>query len=204
MVDIHDARTNSCWDTHAARVNSLGLYSARGNSGGHANSYRCTYSSCGGVGEGTQLMSMSTRCQDRCPAQQAPGKLHVETWAGRVGNLSLPISKAVEIMLGCADIVTRLPPPFFSSVSPRPGREVGNGIGWTSLEKTARSGVWLFRCALTGSSAFLRLLHLETRFREDRFLQHGRSSHFLRVLVHVRVSEARLSGHNLESDAGHC
>ena len=42
------ARMNSCWDTHAARVNSQGLHSARGNSGGHFNSYRCTYDSCGG------------------------------------------------------------------------------------------------------------------------------------------------------------
>ena len=69
-------------------------------------------------------MSMSTRCQVGCPAveklaslQQAPGRLHVETWAGRNGNPSLPISQVVEIMSGCADMVTRLHPPFFSSVS---------------------------------------------------------------------------------------
>ena len=30
---LHGARTNSCLDTHAARVNSFGLHSARGNSG---------------------------------------------------------------------------------------------------------------------------------------------------------------------------
>ena len=73
-------------------------------------------------------MSMSTRCQDRClgeeklaSLQQAPGRLHVETRAGRVSNLSLPISQAVEIFPRCADMVTRLPPPFFSSVSPVPG-----------------------------------------------------------------------------------
>ena len=54
-------------------------------------------------------MSMNTRCQDRCPAveklaslQQAPGRLHVETWAGRDGNPSLLISQVVEIMPGCA------------------------------------------------------------------------------------------------------
>ena len=47
--DLHDARTNSCLGTHAARVNSFGLHSARGSSGGHSNSYRCTYYSCGGV-----------------------------------------------------------------------------------------------------------------------------------------------------------
>ena len=101
------------------------------------------------------------RCQVGCPAveklaslQQAPGRLHVETWAGRNGNPSLPISQVVEIMSGCADMVTRLPPPFFSSVSPGPGREVRNGMGWSFLEKTARSERWLFRCALRGSSAF--------------------------------------------------
>ena len=27
-------------------------------------------------------------------------------------------------------------------------------MGWSLLEKTARSGVWLFWCALSGSSAF--------------------------------------------------
>ena len=51
-------------------------------------------------------------------------------------------------------MVACLPPPFFSSVSPGPGREVRNGMGWSLLEKTARSGVWLFRGALRGTSAF--------------------------------------------------
>ena len=40
---------NSCGVMHVARVNSLGLHPARGNSGRHANSYWCTYNSCGGV-----------------------------------------------------------------------------------------------------------------------------------------------------------
>ena len=57
------ARMNSCWDTHAARVNSQGLHSARGNSGGPINSYWCTYHSCGGVRGGTKPMSMITWCQ---------------------------------------------------------------------------------------------------------------------------------------------
>ena len=54
----------------------------------------------------------------------------------------------------CADMVTRLPLPLFFSVSPGPGREVRNGMGWSLLEKTARSGVWLFRGASRESSAF--------------------------------------------------
>ena len=134
LVDLHDARTNSCWDTHAARVNSLGL-----NSGAHVNSDRCTYNSCGGVRGGTKPVSMSTRCQDRRPAgekhassQQAPGRLYVETWAGRVGNLSLPISQAVEIVPRCADMVTRLPPPFFSSVSRWAGQR-GSERDWLDI-----------------------------------------------------------------------
>ena len=152
LVDARVCHMNASFDTHHARVSSWGtLHAARINSGGHANSYRCTYNSCGGVRGGTKPTSMCTRGQVGCPAveklaslQQAPGRLHVETWAGRNGipNLS------------CADMVTCLPPPLFSAVSPGPGREVRNGISWSLVEKTARSGVWLFRCALSGSSAF--------------------------------------------------
>ena len=77
---------NSCFATHDARANSCGtLHAARINSGGHANSYRCTYNSCGGVRGGTKPRSMSIRGQVWCPAvgklassQQAPGRLHVE------------------------------------------------------------------------------------------------------------------------------
>ena len=47
---------------------------------------------------------------------------------------------------------------------------------------------------------FVHLLHLQAWFGRDR----GRSSHFLRVLAHMRMGEARLSGHNLESGVGHC
>ena len=173
---LHGARTNSCLVTHAARVNSFGLHSARGNSGGHINSYLCTYNSCGGVRGGTKPMSMSTRCQvgaveKLASLQQAPGRLHVETWAGRDVNPSLPISQVVvEIMSRCADVVTCLPPPIFSSVSPGPGREVRNGMGWSLMEKTARSGVWLFRGALRGSGAFFALAAFVSWVQRGSFL----------------------------------
>ena len=175
--DLHDARTNSCLGSHAARNNSLGLHSACDNSGGHVNSVGCTYNSCGGVRGGTKPWSTSTRCQVGCPAveklaslQQAPGRMHVETWAGCNRNPSLLISQEVEILSGCADMVACLPPPFFSSVSPGPGREVRNGIGWSQLEKTARSGVWLFRGALRGTSAFFAFLALAGWVRKGSFL----------------------------------
>ena len=175
--DLHDARSNSCLGSHAARVNSLGLHSACDNSGGHVNSDGCTYNSCGGVRGGTKPLSTSTRDQVRRPAveklaslQQAPGRLHVETWAGSNGNPSLPISQVVEILPGCADMVACLPPPFFSSVSPGPGREVRNGMGWSLSEKTARSGVWLFRGALRGTSAFFAFSAFAGWVRKGSFL----------------------------------
>ena len=112
---MHDARTNSCLGTHAARVNSFGLHSALDNSGAHVNSDECTYNSCGGVGRGTKPMSILA-VEKLASFKQAPGRLHVETWAGRNGNSCLPISQVVEIMSGCADMVTRLSPPLFSSV----------------------------------------------------------------------------------------
>ena len=120
--------------------------------------------------------------------QQAPGRLHVETWAGRGVSPSLPISQVVEIMPRCADVVTRLHPPLFSSVSPGPGREVRNELGWSLMEKTARSGVWLFRGALSVSSAFyLHLLHLLIGFRRDRSLQLGRGHPTVFVFLFILV-----------------
>ena len=127
--DGGEGDTNSCCDTYGARANACcTLHDARGNSGEHVFSVGCTYNLCGGVRGGTKPRSTSTRDQVRCPAveklaslQQAPGRLHVETWAGRNKNSNLPISQVVEIMSGCADMVACLPPPFFSSVSPWAG-----------------------------------------------------------------------------------
>ena len=118
--DGGEGDTNSCSDTHGARANACcTLHDARGNSGEHVNSEGCTYNLCGGVRGGTKPRSTSTRDQVRCPAveklaslQQAPGRLHVETWAGRNKNSNLPISQVVEIMSGCADMVACLPPSF--------------------------------------------------------------------------------------------
>ena len=89
--------------------------------------------------------------------QQASGSLHDEAWAGRDGCLSLPISQVVEILPGCADMVARLPPPLFSSVSPGPGREVRNGMGWSLLEKTARSGGMVVLGCLSGEQCVFRI-----------------------------------------------
>ena len=108
--------------------------------------------------------------------------------------------------LGCADTVVRLPSPSLSSVSPGPGREVRNWLGWTPQEKTARSGVWCLRGVLVGSSIFFALVAACNWVMKGPFLTAwgGPPSHFLHVLVRMHMGEARLSGHNLESGAGHC
>ena len=135
--DLHDARTNSCLGSHAARVNSPGLHSACDNSGGHVNSDGCTYNSCGGVRGGTKPKSTSTREQVGCPAveklaslQQAPGRLHVETWAGTrcepqpadfPGGGGNPAG-----VCGYGD----LPSPLLSSLPCHLGRVQRLGMGW--------------------------------------------------------------------------
>ena len=156
-------------------------------------------------------MSTSTRCKVRRPAaeklgslQQASGRLHVETWAGRDGSLSLPISQAVPIVPGGADMVSRLPPPFLASVSPGPFREVRSGIVWTSPEKLQGEGCGGFEVPWEGKMYSMHSLQLETGSRKDRSSQRGRSSRFIRVLVHTRMGRVRLSGHKSGSGAGYC
>ena len=78
-------------------------------------------------------------------------------------------------------------------------------MGWSQLEKTDRSGVWLFRGALQeGENIFLPLTQQETGKRRDRTTQRGRSLVVPRVLVRTRTGKAPLSGHTLESGASHC
>ena len=67
------------------------------------------------------------------------------------------------------------------------------------------SGVWLFRGALAWSSAFFCTCCICKLGSEGTVpYRVGGPPHFLRVLAHMRKGEARLSGHNLESGAGHC
>ena len=68
------------------------------------------------------------------------------------------------------------------------------------------SKVWgmAFPVCLEERRRFVFFSLLETGLRRDRSLQLGRSLHFLRVLVHMRMGEALLSGHNPESGVGHC
>ena len=141
---------------------------------------------------GTKPMSKSTRCQGWCPAveklaslQQAPGRLHAETWAGRGDNPSLfsPGSGNHAGVCGHSCSPSSLLP--FSSVSPGPGREVRNWLGWTFLEKTARSGVWGLRGVLVGSSVFFALVVACDWVRKRPFLTAWASSHFVFLFICV-------------------
>ena len=113
---------------------------------------------------GTKALSASTRCKDWRPAvgklaflRQESGRMDGEAWAGRVRFLSDAISVEVEIQIGCAVTVSRLPAPYFAPESPGPDSEVRGWIGWTPLEKTVGSGVWLFRGAWEGDRTFSAL-----------------------------------------------
>ena len=59
-------------------------------------------------------------------------------------------------------------------------------------------------CLERGECIFLSLLQRETGSRKDRTTQRGRSPCFPRVLVHIHMGMAQLSGHELAGGVGHC
>ena len=100
------ASMNSCGSMHDAVMhdNSFGVHVNSCGALGHRNS---CYLHAAGVQGRTKASSMSTRFGVRCPAveklaspQQAPGKLHDETWAGILQKPRLRISQEVEIIRG--------------------------------------------------------------------------------------------------------
>ena len=84
--------------------------------------------------------------------QQASPKLRVEAWAGLLRNQGLRFSQEKEIVPGCAVAVACPSCPDHSPGPLGPGRVIRNMLGWSKLEKTAGSGVWLFRGALRGEN----------------------------------------------------
>ena len=82
--------------------------------------------------------------------QQASLKLHDEMWAGLPMNLGPRIFREVEIIPGCAVRVACPSCPDYFPVSPGPGRVIRNMLGWSKLEETEGSGVWVCRGALQG------------------------------------------------------
>ena len=90
----------------------------------------------------------------RALSKQQPVKVHDETWAGLLMNQGPRISRVVEIIPGCAVTVACPSCPDNSPVSPGPGRVIRNMSGWSQLERTDRSGVWLFRGPLQRGESF--------------------------------------------------
>ena len=112
----------------------------------------------------TKALSASTRCGVRCSAvdeyahpQQAPLKLHVETWEGLLRNQGLRFSQEKEIVQECAVVVACPSCPDNSPEPPGQGSIIRNMLGWSQLVKTAWSGVWLFRSAFEGENLFSSL-----------------------------------------------
>ena len=136
--------------------------------------------------------------------QQTPLKLHVEMWEGLLRNQGTKIFREVEIVPGCAVRVACPSCPDHSPEPPGPGRIIRNMLGWSQMEKTVRSGVWFFLSALQGENLFSLLDAAGDRKGRGRTTQRGRSPVIPHVLVHMRMDMAPLSGHTLESGAGHC
>ena len=119
----------------------------------------------------TKLLSTSSRRGVRCSAvdesahpQQTLLKLHEETWAGLLQKPGLKISREVEIVPVCAVSVACPSCPDHSPEPPGPGIIIRNMLGRSQMEKTDRSGVWLFRGAphsVVGPLGFL--VHLFVR-----------------------------------------
>ena len=108
---------------------------------------------------GTKSLSTSTRTGVRRSAvyesahtQQAPLKLHVETWEGLSRNQG--IFREMDILPGCAVRVACPSCPDYSPEPPGPGRIIRNMLGWSLLEKTEGLGYGLFRGALQGKNLF--------------------------------------------------
>ena len=140
-------------------------------------------------------MRMGTRCQGR---HQEDCMLRRGQDASATSVCRFP--RQWEIVPTCADMLTRLPPPFFSSVSLDRAEKFGMGLVGHLWRKRPGLGVVCSGVLWQGAVHFLHLLQLETGLRKDRFFQHGRSSHFRWVLVHMCMGKAPLSG----SGAGHC
>ena len=146
-VDLHD--------------NSSVVHESSWDALGHKNS--CSLHAAGVHGR-TKASSMSTRLEVRRSAveklaspQQTSPKLHVEARAGLLRNQGLRFSQEEEIVPGCAVSVACPSCLDHSREPPGPGRIVRNMLGWSQLEKTASSGVWLFRGALRGGIFFFPL-----------------------------------------------
>ena len=124
---------------------------------------------------------------ENSPLQQASESLNDEAWVGRVTSSSLEISQEVGISTGCVVTMSRLPTPGFATSAPGCGSVVRRWLGWTSMGKTGRSGVRLFRCALRRGDVLSSLLAAGDWQKRDRTTQPGRFSHFLRVLAGTLV-----------------
>ena len=79
-------------------------------------------------------------------------------WASLLDKQGPLIFREEEIVSGCAVLVACPSCPDHSPEPPGPGRIIRNMLGWSQMEKTVRSGVWLFRGALQGESLFSSLV----------------------------------------------
>ena len=157
----------------------------------------------------TKLLSTCTRTGVRRPAveklaspQQAPLKLHEETWEGLLCHQG--IFREVEIVPGCAVRVACPSCPDYSTEPPGPDIVIRNMLGWSLLEKTERSGVWLFRGALQGENLFSSLDVTADWVRKGSYRTAWAVPCDSSCTCSYAYGHGPAMGHTLESGAGHC
>ena len=113
---------------------------------------------------GTKSLSTSTRTGVRRSAvfgsahtQQTPLKLHVEKWEGLVRNRARRFSGKWKSYRGVLSVWLVLHVLIILLSHLGQAEKIRNMLGWSLLEKTERSGVWVFRGALQGKNLFSSL-----------------------------------------------
>ena len=129
--------------------------------------------------------------------------MHEETWAVLLTNRGLRISQEVEIVPGCAVLVACHSCPHYS-FGPVPGRIIRNTLGWSLLEETDRSGVWLFRGALQGENLFSSLDAVGGWVKKGSYHTAWSVPCDSSCTCSYSYGQAPLSGHVLESGVDHC
>ena len=108
---------------------------------------------CSSTGSGAQVW-LSDEIRGSL-SHQEPESLHVETWAGAQECLPQKVSQDRELEARYASVSSTSFYSDLTSVLPGPGSEIRKQLGWTQMEKTDRSGMWVFPgCPSRGGSFF--------------------------------------------------
>ena len=112
------------------------------------------------------------------------------------------MSQVTEIQTRCAVSVLSPRTSFFTLALPGPGSEIRRMMELTQMGKNGKVGALVVSGCPKKEAMFFILCTAADWVRKDRTTQRGRSRLLPRVLVHLRMDMARLSGHKLVGAVG--